>query len=122
MHIDDPSPDTETAEELLGCMRVIQTLREIKRPSHLPWQSARLGRCVLAADESEESPGLTGHTPHRVANNVSWSAAQFSACYSSIASSARHRPFCHVSFLLTLGDDTVRRSWLIRAHPPGGRM
>lgn len=57
--------------ELLGCTRVIQTLREISRPSHLPWQLARLGRCVLAVDKSGESPRLTGHTPRRVMNNVS---------------------------------------------------
>lgn len=61
----------ERAVELLGCMRVIQTHHEINRPSHLPWQLARLGRCVLAVDESGESPGLTGHTPRPVANNVS---------------------------------------------------
>lgn len=52
-------------------MRVIQTLHKINRPSHLPWQLARLGMCVLAADKSGESPGLTGHTPCQVAHNVS---------------------------------------------------
>lgn len=63
--------ERERAVELLGCMRVIQTLLEINQPSHLPWQLTRLGRCVLAVDKSEESLGLTGHTPRRVANNVS---------------------------------------------------
>lgn len=38
--------------ELLGCTGVIQTLCEISRPAHLPWQLARLGRCVLAVDKS----------------------------------------------------------------------
>lgn len=141
-------------------MRVIQTLHEINRPSHLPWQLARLGRCVLAVDKSGESPGLTGQDTHRqVANNVSGksegklsqiSAAvllfsflrncshiqdSFSLSYAQ-SSLFSHLVFCfyslclrlclvssssHLLFLM-LGDDTLRRPWLIRAHPRGGRM
>lgn len=78
--------ERERAVELLGCTRVIQTLREINRPSHLPWQLARLGRCVLAADKSGESLGLTGHTPHQVANNVSGKSELSHICAFSLNS------------------------------------
>lgn len=133
-------------------MSVTQTLHEINGPSHLPWQLARLGRCVLAVDKSGESPGLTGHTPRQVANNVSgkaqicafvfllsvlWSCSHIQ---DSIALQISHSqsfiftftllyftlsalfPLLLTCFFLMLGDDTVRRPRLIRAHPGGGRM
>lgn len=78
--------------ELLGCMRVIQTVREINRPSHLPWQLAQLGRCVLAVDKSGESPGLTEHTPCQVANNVSGK--------SKLSHKGTHRAIFRIPFFL----------------------
>lgn len=106
--------------------------------------------CV-GVDKSGESPGLTGHTPRQVANNVSRKKNEgsghtfallcfYSPFYGTTAiiripflflvlnpvfftitlfTLSVFLPFSSPSFPFTLGDDTVRRPWLIGAHPRG---
>lgn len=107
---------------------------------------------MLAVDNSGESPGLTGHTPRQVANNVSGksegschkcvpfysfirhfmelqpnvvlltSHSQFLTFTPLFTVSLPHFLFLSPSFSSCCEMTQLGWPWLIRAHPRGGRM